>query len=61
MNKIIGIITGLLGIAIGIVLLYYGISDKDVPKSLAIILAIVCILNAAMIIINYKKKRNGEE
>ncbi|MCR5204235.1 MAG: hypothetical protein K6E47_04210 [Lachnospiraceae bacterium] len=61
MNKILGIITGILGIIIGIILMYCGIADKRVPQPLAIILAIVCIINAVLIIINYKKKRNGEE
>ena len=61
MNKLLGIITGLLGIIIGVVLLFYGIADKSIPKPLAIILAVVCILNAILIILNYKKNRNGEE
>ena len=61
MNKILGVITGFLGIIIGVILLYYGIADKSIPKPLAIILAVVCILNAVMIILNYKKNRNSEE
>ena len=61
MNKILGIISGLIGIIIGVILLYCGIADKRISKPLAIILAVVCILNAVLIIINYKKKRNGED
>ena len=61
MNKILGIISGLLGIIIGVILLYCGIADRSIPKPLAIILAIVCIVNAVLIIVNYKKTKNNEK
>ena len=61
MNKILGIITGVLGIVIGIIILYCGIADKRIPQPLAIILAIVCIINAVLIIVNYKKIKNNEK
>ena len=58
MKKVLGIITGILGIIIGLIIIYYGIADKSIPKPLAITMAIVCILDAVFILWNYLNKRN---
>lgn len=54
-NKIMGIITGIIGIILGITVLIVNVMDIDVPKSIWALFAVICLLNGIGIIINYKK------
>ena len=55
MNKIFEILIGILTMIYGIVILVCSIADVQLPKPVLLILAIACIINAILIIINYKK------
>ena len=55
LSKIIGIISCIIGILLGIALLVVAIMDIDVPKSVWCIFTVVCLMNAVINIISYKK------
>ena len=58
MNKFFGMIIGILTAIYGIVILICSIADVNLPKPIMVILAIACIINAVLIIVNYKKIKN---
>ena len=55
LSKIIGIISCIIGILLGIALLVVAIMDIDVPKPVWAVFAVVCLIDAVINIINYKK------
>lgn len=58
MNKIFNIVIAILTMIYGIVILVSSIADIQLPKPVLLILAIACIINAILIIINYKKLKD---
>ncbi|MCR4793844.1 MULTISPECIES: hypothetical protein [Ruminococcus] len=57
MKKILGITAGILGIIIGIAIIVCAVADVTIPKPVFILLAVTAITNAALITVNYIKKK----
>jgi len=55
-KKNIGIISGIIGIVIGLAIVICSLADVDLPKPVWLIFAIACMLNAVLITLNYRRK-----
>ncbi len=52
-----GMITGMGGMLPGIVMLIAALAEITLPRPVIAAFAAVCLLNAALILINYRKKK----
>lgn len=59
-EKIVGLITGVCSIIIGASLLIAALTDMTIPKPLVAIFSIACLINAILILRNYRKNKNKE-
>lgn len=55
--KITGLISGICGLLISIAMIICGFADVALPKPVWVVFAVVCLINAVLIIVNFKKKR----
>ena len=54
--KLIGLISGMIGLLTGVAMIICGFADIPLPKPVWILFAVDCLLNAVLIIVNAKKK-----
>lgn len=57
MRKIVALISGILGIVLGIYMLIAGLMDITIPKWLIGLFSIVCLVNGILSLMNIKTKQ----
>ncbi len=55
--KIVGLISGIIGLLISVAMIICGFAEIALPKPVWVVFAVVCLINAVLIIVNAKKKR----